>query len=386
MQSMKAALGIILGMCLIIHQYAFAIDPSTLAKGRYNNLSYTFTSGSSSGKTLAYSLYVPATFITSAHLPLLVHMHGGGARSTYSDTVLWTGGLLLPFLRLNSNWSEATHPCVILEPLCGPSWCGPCWDSICAPAGPHIHNLNSPRPALQIIRDFIPILQKDLRLDSSRSYITGWSNGGSATWDLIMYWPDFFAAAVPLAGAGDTLHAYRELNVPVWAGASQDDDVVPFIGTKSMVDKLTALGGSPQHTYVNGWHHFSEGAILQTPELVPWLFSQVHTGSTITVPNRKFQSSNHIMIIKTNQHGTLLKLNISLMLNSKAVFSSVRLTIFNTNGRIVRKADVSLIDNKAGTIGIDLRNFQGRLLSPGKYLCRMEYGSVTEETPFIMGP
>jgi hypothetical protein len=389
MRFAKAVLGAVAGICLFVHPYAFAIDPSTLQKGAHNQLTYTFPVGSglSAGKSLTYLLYLPLSYTSSAKLPLIVHMHGGGAKSSWPDAGLSTAGYLLYFLKLNPNWSEASHPCVILEPFCGPAWCGSCWDSICAPAGPHIHNLNSPRAALQIIRDFIPIVQHDLGLDTSRCYIVGWSNGGSASWDLIMYWPDFFSAAVPIAGAGDTLHAYRELNVPVWAGMSQDDNVVPPIGTTSMVDKLTSLGGSPHHTYVNGWQHFSEGAIWQTPELVPWLFSQVRKGPTVTESRRGPCSNRKAMTIRAGQNGALSRLEIQPgVFGAVADRGSMRLTIFNTSGCVVLAVDLNLIDNDGNSGGISLRNSRGEALSPGNYLCRLEYNGSSRTMSLLVSP
>jgi pimeloyl-ACP methyl ester carboxylesterase len=274
---MRAA-STIAGACFLLIQTAFGlVDPSTLQKGAYTNLSYT----TSDGKTLYYQIYVPATYKTSDRLPLFLWMHGGSSLSP--------GGLdsqydALTLLKTNPNWNETTYPCAIVEPLCSPDWCGepsfvpgyPCWDGFGWAYGTpaHVHNLNNPPVGIKYVCELVPILEKDLGLDSLRCYATGWSNGGYAAWDLIMLRPDLYAAALAISGAGDTSHAYRFFNIPVWAFHSGDDDVVPFSGSQTMIDKLTALGGTPKLTNTNGWKHFAYAPAFQTPELVPWLFSQ----------------------------------------------------------------------------------------------------------------
>ncbi|MEL7364118.1 MAG: PHB depolymerase family esterase, partial [Bacteroidota bacterium] len=40
------------------------------------------------------------------------------------------------------------------------------------------------------------------RIDPARVYVTGLSMGGYATWDLVMHFPDRFAAAAPVCGGG----------------------------------------------------------------------------------------------------------------------------------------------------------------------------------------
>lgn len=53
-------------------------------------------------------------------------------------------------------------------------------------------------------KQLIDSLQKQYTgIDSHRLYITGVSQGGYGTWDMIERWPHYFAAAAPISGAGD---------------------------------------------------------------------------------------------------------------------------------------------------------------------------------------
>jgi hypothetical protein len=281
-------------ICMLVVQGVFgAVNPATLQKGAENLLSYT----APDGKVLSYQLYVPAAYTPSAKIPLYVWMHGGGTVTPPLDT----NYSAMHMLKINPKWSETTYPCIVFEPFCAPGWCtkaaqttfttGQCWDGYGWANGTpaHVHDLNNPPVALALICAFIPILEKDLGLDSSRCYALGWSNGGYATWDLLMLHPELFAAGVPISGAGDTSHASRFVNIPVWAFHSGDDDVIPYSGTQTMIDKLTALGGKPKLTNTNGWKHFAYAPTFQTADLLPWLFSQSKSGTSTTM--NRFQAA-----------------------------------------------------------------------------------------------
>ena len=50
----------------------------------------------------------------------------------------------------------------------------------------------------------IYVANKKNQVDPNRIYVMGLSMVGYATWDAIQRRPDFFAAAVPICGGGDT--------------------------------------------------------------------------------------------------------------------------------------------------------------------------------------
>src|SRR6266480_5544053 len=75
-----------------------------------------------------------------------------------------------------------------------------------------------PTDSLRMAKEIVDALQKQyLNIDSHRLYITGLSMGGYGTWDAIERWPGYFAAAAPLAGAGDPSKASRLVSLPIWA-------------------------------------------------------------------------------------------------------------------------------------------------------------------------
>ena len=74
-----------------------------------------------------------------------------------------------------------------------------------------------PNDALRITKEIVDTLQLMYTdIDANRRYITGLSMGGYGTWEAIERWPDYFAAAAPIAGAGDPAKAAELVNLPIW--------------------------------------------------------------------------------------------------------------------------------------------------------------------------
>ena len=71
-------------------------------------------------------------------------------------------------------------------------------------------------PTLQmaLTLDLIDQLVKEAPIDAKRIYVSGMSMGGFGTWDAIQRRPNFFAAAVPVCGGGDTAEAAKIKDVP----------------------------------------------------------------------------------------------------------------------------------------------------------------------------
>ena len=123
-------------------------------------------------------------------------------------------------------------------------------------------------------------------IDARRLYITGLSNGGYGTWDAIERWPDYFAAAAPIAGAGDPSKAAVLKDMPIWAFHGSADTVIPVSGSRDMIAAIEAAGGHPRYTEFPGAGHGVWGYVYslndsseRVTNFFPWLFSQ-HRSST----------------------------------------------------------------------------------------------------------
>ena len=258
-----------LGSLLILSAQGMAseaIAPSDLKPGAYSHLQYL----ASTGETMHYYVYVPTGYSAEAKLPLLIEVHGAGPQPAKDGG----GGSARRYLGLNPNYAEAKYPCIFVEPMLNADWKVSCWDSKGWKTGSHTMDLKAPPKGIAILLEFLPKIIADLKSDPDRTYVTGASNGGYATWDLITYRPDLFAAAIPICGAGDPSQAARIKDLPIWTFHGTADPTVPFTGTTEMVAALEAAGGKPRHLYFEGMGHKSWDPAWKTPDLVPWLFAQ----------------------------------------------------------------------------------------------------------------
>lgn len=83
------------------------------------------------------------------------------------------------------------------------------------------------------------------RIDTSRIYVTGISNGGFGTWQVAMDYPDRFAAIAPLCGGvndKDTSNICRLKELPIWTFHGTADNMIPIGETERIVNKLATYG------------------------------------------------------------------------------------------------------------------------------------------------
>ncbi|MEL6852821.1 MAG: hypothetical protein AAFP92_30200, partial [Bacteroidota bacterium] len=97
----------------------------------------------------------------------------------------------------------------------------------------------------------------------------------AGTWSMMAHYPDVFAAAVPICGAGDVETASKIKDIPTWIFHGTDDIVVPATFSVAMQAALQAVGGTPILTLFETVNHDSwVNAFDENPFVYDWLFSQ----------------------------------------------------------------------------------------------------------------
>ncbi len=243
---------------------------------------HTFIEG---GNSLIYYLYVPPDLKASSSYPLVLVLHGGGERSSSKNSLTQNEELLLNDLYahvwgagynapanppIQQNW-----PCFVVIPQMTQA---EQWINV------NVHNGSYTQPSipLALTKDLLDKLQSvSTEIDASRLYVTGLSNGGLGTWDMIERWPDYFAAAAPIAGAGDPSKAAVLKNLAIWAFHGSIDPTIPVSGSRSMIAAIKAAGGHPLYTEFSGQGHgiwpyvYSLGQnALNVSGFYQWLFAQ----------------------------------------------------------------------------------------------------------------
>jgi predicted peptidase len=209
------------------------------------------------GDRLWYRLMKPLDYDSTKQYPLVISLHGSGGRG--SDNARQIVTTIFPQM-LAKPENRIKYPAFLFVPQCPlNSW----W-------GGRLGDMEVD----SLVMECILALEKEFPIDESRRYVTGVSMGGYGTWHLIGTRPEMFAAAVPIAGAGNPALAPNMVNVPVWAFHGAKDGFVAVSGARSMIDAIKKAGGNPHYTeYPDKAHNLTE-QITNSPELLEWLFDQ----------------------------------------------------------------------------------------------------------------
>jgi len=247
-------------------------DVSSVVAGDDGSWELELPARPAAGATMPYRLLTPNGLEEGKVYPLVLCFHGAAGRGT--DNM--TRGTLA-YKVLTSAHVQKKHPAFILAPQCpkGKKWVDHRWQD-----GAYDSAKVAISQAMTLALSILDETIKHHPVDPGRVYVTGRSMGGFASWDAIARRPEFFAAAVPVAGGGDPGMAARWKGLPIWAVASAGDKSCPVAGTRDVVEALRKEKGNVRYTEHPTKSH---GKICQAwediPELAQWLFSNKKKGS-----------------------------------------------------------------------------------------------------------
>jgi predicted peptidase len=259
--------------------------PTATPVSNFGYIARTFTDAK--GRSLPYYFYIPAHYDPQQKYPLVLMLEGSGERSNPKRTPeqnrqvlmhaqyvqIWSAQYSSPY---NPNIQQR-WPCFVVVPqLTTPqSW-------VNTNPGKGSYRLAAqPDSSLLLTKELLDSLQEEYTgIDANRLYITGLSLGGYGTWEAIERWPNYFAAAAPVSGAGDPTRAVLLTNLPIWAFHGSKDPRVPVSGSRDMINAIRAKGGKPRYTEFVGAGHGIWGRVYgfdttgRVDDFYPWLFSQ----------------------------------------------------------------------------------------------------------------
>jgi predicted peptidase len=157
--------------------------------------------------------------------------------------------------------------------------------------------------------------------DATRLYITGLSNGGGGTWNMLSRYPDRFAAAIPICGvtpASDFAPA-RLLDQAIAAFHARNDTVVSVGTSRTVINRILAAAGQPAPLYPSSagapdfaytsptldltygepafGGHGIWGLVYNSPPLYNWLFA--HT-TLVPEPSALFTAGTALAVLFTS--------------------------------------------------------------------------------------
>jgi len=130
-------------------------------------------------------------------------------------------------------------------------------------------------PTLEIVGDITLKLIKDYNVDNNRIYITGYSMGGTGTWEMILRNPDLFAAALPICGASDPSKVFLVKDMHIWAFSAENDQFYNYRETEETVEKLKESNSDIKYTLYRNQEHYIWDLIFKDTKVSDWLFSQM---------------------------------------------------------------------------------------------------------------
>src|SRR3989440_3658477 len=180
-----------------------------------------------SAMSMTYYLFVPDDYNPEQSYPLVLLLHGGGESANPKATPEQNSTLLLEQYYTQVWISSAIQekwPAFILIPqiMAQGRW-------VDVPASTGSYTLSAqPSDSLRMAKEITDMVQLEYQgIDPNRLYVTGLSMGGYGTWEAIERWPDYFAAAAPIAGAGDPSKASVLTHLPIWAFHGSADTTGP---------------------------------------------------------------------------------------------------------------------------------------------------------------
>ena len=124
-----------------------------------------------------------------------------------------------------------------------------------------------------MVEKLLDFIEKKYSIDPTRRYVGGLSMGGMGTFELVARNPDYFAAAFPICGRGNSKWANLLKSTPFWIFHGEDDGVVSVDFSRKMHEALSAEKASVRLTIYPEVNHNSWDNAFAEPDLMHWLFS-----------------------------------------------------------------------------------------------------------------
>ena len=195
---------------------------------------------------LTYLISYPQGFHEDKKYPLMIFLHGRGARSESTEKLHKYSSLL----HLQERQNKRGY--ILLAPHCS--------------RGDWNEWMMSLIHLLEQIRE-LPYV------DKTRVYLTGNSMGGYGTWALSTLRSDWFAAIMPICGGGIPAMANQLGTLPIRAFHGLRDKTVDPIESLQMAKAVNIVGGRAELILYPEFAHNCWDAVYTDEKNYDWMFS-----------------------------------------------------------------------------------------------------------------
>ena len=217
-------------------------------------------------RKLNYRILYPKNFDSSKIYPIKLFLHGSGERGnnnesqlTYVDKVFlnpkfhqnFPSIVVFPQAPMTDNWSSSFRKNNKLS----------------------FPENEPPTNSLNMVMKLMDSLTNENYADRNRIYLSGLSNGGMGSFELLKHRPNMFASAVIICGGGNPQWAKKfAKSTPVWIVHGSNDQVVNPDFSLKMAAAIIYEGGSPKVTFFENVHHNSWDYVFGDEEYLKWTF------------------------------------------------------------------------------------------------------------------
>lgn len=260
-----------------------------------------------------YYLYTPATIKPGMKCPLAIFLHGCCGEDHHATL----RNCVDPPARMWHNFAANTQiePTYIIAPKTTRGW----------------------EQKFEDIKTIIDKMVASGQVDKQRVYMTGFSMGGSGTWQFIEKYPDYIAAAIPM-GTDEKVEFEKVKNVPIWAirgeldyfGRNLPDNIAELrkLNGDNRGSLESVTGVNPMFTDFEGLGHGIQWDAVSHLDLLSWAYSKVNDGNVYPVVyfasplyKQEFMPGEQ-PLVKINAHDPDGKITrIDLLVNHKPVKS-----------------------------------------------------------------
>jgi predicted peptidase len=163
---------------------------------------YKFAAFRKGDRVLPYRILLPLSLDSLKKYPLIIFLHGAFQKGIDNESQLQIGGRY--FLRPENR---SAYPSIVLFPQCpqDDSWAffETQLDSVSGLAKNwYFPFKKQPTPVTALLKQLLDSVTQEHYVDRDRIYIGGLSQGGMGVFDMVARYPEMFAAAFPICGAG----------------------------------------------------------------------------------------------------------------------------------------------------------------------------------------
>jgi predicted peptidase len=220
--------------------------------------------------TLRYRILYPENYNKRKAYPLVLFLHGSGERGRDNEAQLLHGGDLFLKEVVREHFKS-----IVIFPQCPND---SAWSRFKRVTGSTEWQFNTTAPAprpQQLVKLLVDSLEEHKIVNSHKIYLGGLSLGGLGTYDLLIRYPGYFAAAFPICGAMDIPAFLAKAHpLPLWIFHGALDPAVPPTFDRDLYTALMTRGAKKvlYTEYPKAGHNSWDSAFAE-PKLLPWLFS-----------------------------------------------------------------------------------------------------------------